>query len=132
MTTSAAATKAGWIRTPGLTLWPFSPKPIPWGGACLLDKLEDAPDYFRFKHHYILHTLDSQILLRLLTAIGEKRRIRLTNASVRSAAKAIHTVYPLHIFISTQGGRQYLLCYPYGFRKMMFFRLYRHRRAKSC
>ena len=93
-------------------------------GSFLLDKLETVPAYFQFKHHYILHTLDSQLLLQLLTAIGEPRRIKLTNASVRSAAgKVVHTVYPLKIFVSTQGGRQYLLCYHFRFRKLMFFRM---------
>ena len=92
-------------------------------GSFLLDKLVTVPDYFQFKHHYILHTLDSQLLLQLLTAIGEHRRIHLTNASVRSTAgKVVHTVYPLKIFVSTQGGRQYLLCYHFRFRKLMFFR----------
>lgn len=93
-------------------------------GSFLLDKLETVPDYFQFKHHYILHTLDSQLVLQLLTAIGEHRRIKLTNASVRSAAgKVVHMVYPLRIFVSTQGGRQYLLCYHFRFRKLMFFRM---------
>ena len=93
-------------------------------GSFLLDKLETVPDYFQFKHHYILHTLDSQLLLQLLTAVGEHRRIKLTNASVRSAAgKVVHTVYPLKVFVSTQGGRQYLLCYHFRFRKLMFFRM---------
>ena len=93
-------------------------------GSFLLDKLETVPDYFQFKHHYILHILDSQLLLLLLTAIGEHRRIKLTNASVRSAAgKVVHTVYPLKVFVSTQGGRQYLLCYHFRFRKLMFFRM---------
>lgn len=93
-------------------------------GSFLLDKLETVPDYFQFKHHYILHTLDSQLLLQLLTAIGEHRRMKLTNASVRSTAgTVVHTVYPLKIFVSTQGGRQYLLCYHFRFRKLMFFRM---------
>lgn len=93
-------------------------------GSFLLDKLETVPDYFQFKHNYILHTLDIQLLLQLLTAIGEYRRIKLTNASVRSAAgMVVHTVYPLKIFVSTQGGRQYLLCYHFRFRKLMFFRM---------
>ena len=93
-------------------------------GSFLLDKLETVPDYFQFKHHYILHTLDSQLLLQLLTAIGEHRRIKLTNASVRSAAgKVVHTVYPLKVFVSTQGGRQYLLCYHNRFHALQFFRM---------
>lgn len=93
-------------------------------GSTLLDKLDTAPDWFQFKHHYILHALDSQVLLGLLTAIGQRRRVKLTNASQRqNTGQVVHTVCPLKIFISTQGGRQYLLCYHYRFRKLMFFRL---------
>lgn len=92
-------------------------------GSTLLDKLNGSPDYFRFKHHYILHALDSQILLQILTAIGDHMTINLTNASQRSGKQTVHPVCPLKIFISTQGGRQYLLCYHHRFKKLMFFRL---------
>ena len=82
-----------------------------------------TPDYFRFKHHYILHALDSQVTLDLVTAMGGHRRVKITNASLhRTAHPVVHTVYPLKIFVSTQGGRQYLLCYHYRYRKLMFFR----------
>lgn len=93
-------------------------------GSTILDKLSLSPDYYRFKHHYILHTLDSQILLQLLTAIGSRMTVDLTNASQRrNGREVLHTVCPLKIYTSTQGGRQYLLCYHYRFRKLMFFRL---------
>lgn len=93
-------------------------------GSTLLDKLEDAPAPYQFKHHYILHTLDSQILLQILMAIGEKTTINIENASLRRQGALIsHTVCPVRIYISTQDGRQYLLCYHYRFRKPMFFRL---------
>ena len=93
-------------------------------GSALLDKLDTAPNHYQFKHHYMLHALDSQILLQLLTAMGEHRRVKLTNASVRSkAGLVVHNVYPLKIYVSTQAGRQHLLCYHYRFRRLMFFRL---------
>ena len=92
-------------------------------GSTLLDKLDVLPDHFQFKHHYILHALDSQILLQLLTAIGDRMTVNLTNASHKSRNLVLHTVCPLKIYISTQGGRQYLLCYHYRFKKLMFFRL---------
>ena len=93
-------------------------------GSTLLDKLDDPPSFFRFKHHYMLHALDSRVLLQLLTAIGEKTAVRLTNVSQkRSTGPVVHTVCPLKIYVSTQGGRQYLLCYHYRFRKLLFFRL---------
>ena len=92
-------------------------------GSTLLDKLETAPEHFQFKHHYILHALDSQILLQLLSAIGQQMTVKLTNASLKTGRQVSHTICPLKIFISTQGGRQYLLCYHYRFKKLMFFRL---------
>lgn len=93
-------------------------------GSTILDKLSISPDYYQFKHHYILHALDSQILLQLLTAMGSRMTVNLSNASQRRKGEVtIHTVCPLKIYISTQGGRQYLLCYHYRFKKLMFFRL---------
>lgn len=93
-------------------------------GGYLLDQIGGGPDWFRFKHHYLLHTLDAQVMLPLLTAIGEKRSVRITNFSPRSRGREmLHWVAPLHIWISTQDGRQYLMCYHYSFRKMMCFRL---------
>lgn len=93
-------------------------------GSSLLDKLDAPPAYFQFKHHYILHALDSQILLQLLTAIGENRRIKLLGTSKRRPDSALwHFVFPLQIYVSTQSGRQYLLCYHNRFHELRFFRL---------
>lgn len=92
-------------------------------GSTILDKLDATPDHYQFKHHYILHALDSQIKLQLLTAIGERKSVVLTNLSRHGNQTVEHTVCPLKIFISTQGGREYLLCYHYRFKRMMFFRL---------
>lgn len=93
-------------------------------GSTLLDKLDASPDYYQFKHHYILHALDSQILLQILSAMSAHRTLHLTNASQRkSGSQVVHTVCPLKIYISTQGGREYLLCYHYRFQRLMFFRL---------
>ena len=92
-------------------------------GSTILDKLDTLPDHFQYKHHYMLHALDSQILLQLLTAIGQRMSVDITNVSQRSGKLSYHTVCPLKIFISTQGGRQYLLSYHYRFKKLMFLRL---------
>lgn len=92
-------------------------------GSTLLDKMENAPQYYGFKHHYILHALDSQILYDLLIAIREHRSVSVTTFAKRSGKENVHTVYPMRIFVSTQNGRQHLLCYHYRFRKPMFFRL---------
>ena len=93
-------------------------------GSTLLDKLQDKSEHFQFKHHYMLHAINSQLLLQLLTAIGEKRRIRFINASRRKEDSTFwHYVLPLKIYVSTQNGRQYLLCYHNRFHALQFFRI---------
>lgn len=92
-------------------------------GSFLLDKLDDPSDAFRFKHHYMLHALDSDVLCELLLAIDEQRAVELTVKSLRSGLDYQRTVCPLKLYISTQTGRQYLLGYHYRGRRMAFFRL---------
>jgi DNA-binding transcriptional ArsR family regulator len=93
-------------------------------GSFLLDRLPEKPGYFGFKHHYILHALDSEVLCDILLAMDEKRCLELTVRSPGSKdEEKTHTVYPIKVYVSTQSGRQYLLCYHYRFRRFMFFRL---------
>lgn len=81
----------------------------------------DSP--FRFKHHYILHTLDSQILCDILLAVSEKRYIDITIHGKRDNSQRKYLVYPLKIYISTQTGRQYLLGYQPYHKKPVIYRL---------
>ncbi len=96
-------------------------------GSFILDKYRDEDKNsvrFGFKHHYILHALDSEVLCGILLAMSEKRCLELTIRSARSSGEEKkHTVFPVKIYISTQSGRQYLLCYNYRFRRPMFFRI---------
>lgn len=97
--------------------------PIGVIGSFLMDKLDQPSDSFRFKHHYILHALDSDILCDLVLAIGKHRSVDLVIRSLRSGHDYQRTVCPLKIYISTESGRQYLLGYYYRGRRMVFFRL---------
>ena len=92
-------------------------------GSYLLDRQEETPEYFSYKHHYLLHTLDTQVLYDILRAMREHRCVDLTSFSVRHGAERQHRVYPMRFYVSTQTGREYLLGYHYDFRKPMFFRL---------
>ena len=92
-------------------------------GSFLMDKLEKPSDIFRFKHHYVLHALDSNILCDLLLAISERRAVELFICSLRNGRDYQRTVCPLKIYSSTQSGRQYLLGYHYRGRHLTFFRL---------
>ena len=101
-------------------------------GSYLLDRAEAVPDYFGFKHHYILHALDSQLLCGLLLAIDEGRAVELTVQNPRNQrGEGTHTVFPIKIYVSTQSGRQYLLCHHYIRRKPVFFRLDNIRSVKA-
>lgn len=105
--------------------------PLGVTGSFLLDKLETVPRIFRFKHHYILHALDGDILCRLLSAIGEHRAVELTLKSLRGGREYVRTICPLRIYSSTQTGRQYVLGYHYRGKRMAFYRVDAVRRVAT-
>lgn len=79
-------------------------------GSFLLDKLPPQQTPFAFKHHYITHTLDSDILCSLFDAINRRCEVTLEVLNRRKTPFTITTL-PLKIFISVQNGRQYLMSY---------------------
>lgn len=81
-------------------------------GSYFLDKkeLEGMSSPFWYKHHYMLYALDSEILESLFLAIEEKRCVEITTLS-DGKLKSVMEVYPVKIYISTQGGREYLICH---------------------
>ena len=97
----------------------FFSEALPLGvvGDFCRDKLEEKPSLFRFKHHYILNALDSEILLELLEAIRENRETQLALGPRKA------TVAPLKLYISTQTGRQYVLAWTPWNQDFYFFRL---------
>ena len=90
--------------------------PLGVAGSFLQDRLPEKFRKFRFKHHYILNALDSEILYELFTAIGESRLITFT------ARKQRTTALPLKVYIGTQTGRQYLLAWSHVKERFFFFR----------
>ena len=80
-------------------------------GSFLLDKYSeqgDCPQFFRFRHHYLIQAIDSEILCELLLAIDERRRIQMRVDSAFQGSM-LHTTLPLKIFVSSETGREYLL-----------------------
>ena len=86
-------------------------------GSYILDKQEKEDSLFGFKHHYLTHVLDSEVLYDLLNAIHQHKYV-----SIRTSNNRIK-VLPLSIFISVQDGRQYLIAYMCKNKKMYSFRL---------
>lgn len=91
-------------------------------GSYLLDKEEDKPDCFSFKHHYIASALDSNVTAMLFTAMRKKSVITVSNVSRRKDEPRRSRIIPLRIFISVQNGRQYLLAYQPDFNAIKTFR----------
>lgn len=92
-------------------------------GSFLLDKIDDLHDHFTFKHHYITHVLESEILCDLFVAISEKRIVTIKNYARSSAEEKEWEVVPLRIYISVQSGRRYLMGYNIKQKRFCSYRL---------
>lgn len=93
-------------------------------GSFLLDKkeLEGYEPSFWFKHHYMLYAMDSEIVENILEAINEKRYLVITTISKKKQNNKIE-VFPIKLYVSTQNGREYLLCHETGGSGIIFVRL---------
>ena len=85
-------------------------------GPFLQDRLPESFGGLRFKHHYILNALDSEVLYELFSAIGERRLITFPSRGQSIAA------LPLKVYIGTQTGRQYLLAWSPAKERFSFYR----------
>lgn len=79
-------------------------------GSYLEDRMEEQEEDLVFKNHYIMNIYDAEILENILAGIQEKRAIEISNFSIKSQKEKIWNVIPLKVYVSTQGGRNYLLC----------------------
>ncbi len=79
-------------------------------GRCLLDKNDCAGKYLTFKNHYIMNAYDAEITELILQGIHEKRLLEITSFSRGDAGVKQQTVIPYKLYVSTQGGRNYLFC----------------------
>lgn len=86
-------------------------------GSFVQELLPKKANYFRYKHHYILNALDSEILYALAEAMGESRMVELSSRGQR------RRVLPLRFYISTQTGRQYVLTWSRRTKRFSFWRL---------
>lgn len=77
-------------------------------GSFLLDRMESSLDYITFKHHYILHALESEMMYQLLDCISADKTASITMFSKRKAKIMHYEILPLKIMISTQNGRSYV------------------------
>lgn len=79
-------------------------------GSYLEDKMLSTEEYLVFKNHYIMNAYDAEIIEAVLQGIHERRKLRIVNFSRKSGQESEWEVIPMKLYISTQGGRNYLLC----------------------
>ena len=79
-------------------------------GKCLPGKNDWAGEYLTFKNHYIMNAYDAEITELILQGIHEKRLLEITSFSRGDAGVKQQTVSPYKLYVSTQGGRNYLFC----------------------
>lgn len=92
-------------------------------GSFLLDNAGRRNELFSYKHHYIVHTLESGVLLSMLQAIRENRAISFDNRSARNHQTSTIRATPLRIFVSASTGRRYVCAYHLAQKRFLCFRL---------
>lgn len=89
-------------------------------GSTLLDNIEEKHIPIGFKHHYIVHALESEIVYELLEAIHQHRQIEILCYTGQNTK---NVVIPLKLMVSVQGGRRYLAAYNSKMHRMISVRL---------
>lgn len=74
-------------------------------GHYLLQQERGLDAVFRYKHYFVMHTLEEQVCLDLLTAIREERWVALTRFGRDRAMRFM----PVKVLVSAQSGRRYVV-----------------------
>lgn len=91
-------------------------------GSFILDRFEEKNRIFTSKHKYLLEAVDSEIIAALLSAIKEQKTVILTSYGYRRGKKQ-REVVPLKLALTTQSGRNYLMCYELVRKKFLSCRI---------
>lgn len=110
----------------------FFSETLPLGvvGSYLLDKTAKKDSIFRYKHHYPMYAIDSEILAALLEAMDSHCAVEMTIQSPAFGQLRRRNV-PLKIYSSTENGREYVLLWSCEEQRYFFTRLDRIREVKQ-
>ncbi len=97
--------------------------PFGFIGSTILDFCRFSNESFRFRHDFLVHTLEDEILLPLAAAIGEKKLVTLTVKSPKNGITRQITGTPLKILVSTQTGRRYVCMRKQATMRLTCYRL---------
>lgn len=91
-------------------------------GDSILEAAGLENDIFVMKHNYIVHTLEDIIIPEIISAIEQKKYIKLISFKVNKTNNTGYIV-PMKIFSSLQTGRRYISAYVPAVRRFHSFRL---------
>lgn len=92
-------------------------------GSYIADRMNLKNTKFVFKHHFIVNTLEDNILLDIIAAIFEGKRVEIENYSKRDEVLKKLDILPLMIYISVQTGRRYVVAQAPGKYRFAVYRL---------
>lgn len=83
----------------------------------------NSEEVFSFRHIFMSHTLDDEVVITIANAIASKKGIRFDNCSIRSKAPSVETVLPLKIATNVKHGRRFLIAYHFRNHRLFSYRL---------
>ena len=91
-------------------------------GSFIAGKLPVPGDKFIYRHRYLQHALDSELLFYLFEAIREKRSIEIVYFKDKDTEKKVEIV-PLKLFISAQMGRRFIAGWSFKEKNYVMLRI---------
>ncbi|MBR6162825.1 WYL domain-containing protein [bacterium] len=103
----------------------FFSEMAPFGviGSFINDRINNKNTKFQFKHNFIVNTLEDNILLGIISAIKDQKRVEIENFSPRYENKSKFNILPLIIYVSVQTGRRYVIAQGKGKYRFSVYRL---------
>ena len=103
----------------------FFSEMAPFGiiGSYINDRIDNKNTKFQFKHNFIVNTLEDNIMLDIITAIKEQKRVIIENYSHRDNVANNFNILPLIIYVSVQTGRRYVIAQGRGKYRFSVYRL---------
>ncbi len=97
--------------------------PFGFAGSTIMDSWQVVNNLFRFRHDYLVHTLEDEILLPLLNAVHHRQKVRLSLKGTKSGSLREVLCTPLKILVSTQTGRRYACVRKETSKRLVCYRL---------
>jgi hypothetical protein len=74
-------------------------------GSYIEDKFENTDEYLSFKNRYIMNAYDTEVIFGILKAIKNRKKLKIQGFMPGEQKEYI----PLKLYVSKQGGRNYLM-----------------------